>query len=180
MQQLESSKLFSASLVCQNTFLLRYKEGKGQSPRRAPCQIHSRKHGMPAVATVSWAQQNASNLYPGDGMKLGRLMEKLNQPQKKGERHLKQNCPEIIFISSFVCEVMWSSVDIWWTFTYQVHLPGSWGHWGEVSPLHGQASFPKPRKFNLTQAQKQSNSFPSQVTPSERFWARILTIRLEK
>lgn len=61
---------------------------------------------MPAVATVSWAQQNASNLYPGDGMELGRLMEKLNQPQKKGERRLKQNCPEIIFISSFVCEVM--------------------------------------------------------------------------
>jgi len=62
MQQLESSKLFSASLACQNMFLLRNKEGKGQSPGTAPCQVSSMKSGMPAVATVSWAQQGA--LYP--------------------------------------------------------------------------------------------------------------------
>lgn len=35
-QQLESGKLFSASLACQNMFLLRYKEGKVQSPGTAP------------------------------------------------------------------------------------------------------------------------------------------------
>lgn len=60
MQQLESSKIFSASLACQNyVFLLRKKEGKGQSLGTAPCQVTSRKCGVPAAATLSWAQQGA-------------------------------------------------------------------------------------------------------------------------
>lgn len=39
-------------------------------------------------------------------MELGRLMENLNQPQKKGEQHLRQKHPEIIFIGSFAREVI--------------------------------------------------------------------------
>lgn len=38
-------------------FLLRYKEGKGQSLGTAPCQVTSRKCGVPAAATLSWGQQ---------------------------------------------------------------------------------------------------------------------------
>lgn len=61
MQQLESSKLFSASLACQNMFLPRYKEGKGPRPGTAPWRGSFRKFGVPAAAALTWAQQGASH-----------------------------------------------------------------------------------------------------------------------
>lgn len=99
-------------------------------------------------------------LYPGDGMELGRLMEKLNQPQKKGEGNLRQNWPEIIFISSFACEVMWSSVDILVEFYSPSKFTWLSRALGRSLTLAWPSKFPKAQKIQPRLSTKTEQFLP--------------------